>query len=66
MSYEHRIRRRGELSRFLDNPWDGKVLQAMLDKEAQQQVAQMACRAIGYFVAREVQHAGWVRAAVNK
>jgi hypothetical protein len=61
MSYEQRIRRRGELTRFLDNPWDGKTLQAMLDKEAKQQVSQMACRAIGYHVAREVSHAAWVR-----
>jgi hypothetical protein len=61
MSYEQRVRRRGELARFLDNEWDGKILDAMMDKERRQQVAQMACRAIGYHLARAVQHAGWVR-----
>lgn len=61
MSYEHRIRRRAEIAKFLDNPWDGKLLDAMLAKEAKQQVAQMACRAIGYHLQRAVQHAAWVR-----
>jgi hypothetical protein len=61
MSYEQRIRRRSELARFLDNEWDGKVLDAMMEKERKQQVAQMACRAIGYHLQRSVHHAGWVR-----
>jgi hypothetical protein len=61
MSYEQRVRRRGELARFLDNEWDGKVLDAMMEKERKQQVAQMACRAIGYHLQRSVQHAAWVR-----
>jgi hypothetical protein len=61
MSYEQRVRRRGELACFLDNEWDGKVLDAMMDKERKQQVAQMACRAIGYHLQRSVQHAAWVR-----
>jgi hypothetical protein len=61
MSYEQRVRRRGELTRFLDNEWDGKILDAMLEKERKQQVAQMACRAIGYHLQRSVQHAAWVR-----
>jgi hypothetical protein len=61
MSYEQRVRRRGELARFLDNEWDGKILDAMMEKERRQQVAQMACRAIGYHLQRSVQHAAWVR-----
>jgi hypothetical protein len=61
MSYEQRVRRRGELARFLDNEWDGKILDAMMEKERKQQVAQMACRAIGYHLERSVQHAAWVR-----
>lgn len=67
VSYEQKIRRRSELSKFLDNEWDQKILDAMLEKERVQQIAQMACRAIGYHVAREVQHAAWVRygASVN-
>jgi hypothetical protein len=61
MSYEQRVRRRGELALFLDNEWDGKILDAMMEKERRQQVAQMACRAIGYHLQRSVQHAAWVR-----
>lgn len=61
MSYEHRIRRRSELARFLDNPWDQKLLDGLLDKERRQQMAQMACRAIGFHLQRSVQHAAWVR-----
>lgn len=61
MSFEHRIRRRGELARFLDNEWDGKILDGLLDKERKQQVAQMACRSIGWHLVRVVQHAAWVR-----
>lgn len=61
MSYEQKIRRRSELSHFLDNEWDKKILDAMLEKERKQQMAQMACRAIGYHVARSVQYAAWVR-----
>lgn len=61
MSYEQRIRRRSELSRFLDNEWDKKLLDGLLEKERKQQMAQMACRAIGYHVARSVEHAAWVR-----
>lgn len=64
-SYEHRIRRRGELANFLDNEWDRKVLDAMLAKEAKQQVAQMAARAIGAHVISQVQHAVWVRKAIE-
>jgi hypothetical protein len=61
MSYEQRVRRRGELACFLDNEWDGKILDAMMDKERKQKVAQMACRAIGYHLQRSVHHAAWVR-----
>lgn len=62
MSYEQRIRRRSELeAKIFADQWDKKLLEALLDKEAKQRVAQMACRAIGYHVAREVQHAAWVR-----
>jgi hypothetical protein len=51
-SYEQRIRRRGELARFLDNEWDGKLLDGLLAKERKQQVAQMACRTIHWHVQR--------------
>lgn len=67
VSYEKKIRRRSELSKFLGNEWDQKILDGLLEKERKQQMAQMACRAIVYHVAREVQHAAWVRygASVN-
>lgn len=61
MSYKQKIRRRSELSKFLDNEWDKKLLDGLLEKERKQQMAQMACRAIGYHVERSVQHAAWVR-----
>lgn len=58
--YEARIRRRGEIAKFLD-PYDRKLLDGLLAKEARQQVAQMACRAISFYLQRAVQHSAWVR-----
>ena len=51
MSYESRIRRRGELRSFFDE-WDMKLLDSMMEKERRQQVAQMACRAIHWHIQR--------------
>lgn len=59
--YEHRVRRRGELARFLDNPWDQKILDAAIAKEERQQQAQMAARAIYWHVARSRVSAGDIR-----
>jgi len=57
MSYESRIRRRGELRSFFDE-WDMKLLDKMIEKERRQKVAQMACRAIHYHIQRSRMSAG--------
>lgn len=59
--YEQRVRRRGELARFLDNPWDQKLLDAAIAKEERQQQAKMAARAIHWHVARARLSAGDIR-----
>ena len=54
--FERRVTRRAELTNFM-----GAELDVVLAQEAVQEAARMACRAIGYHLARAVQHADWVR-----
>jgi hypothetical protein len=55
-SLEHRIRRRSELTEFM-----GASLESLLDREAKQEAARMAARAIHWHVLTNRVSAGDIR-----